>query len=134
MGSTTREDFSMPRDIPRHRLLPALLTAIAVPALAQPVPRPLPDPLDPAAAVPRVSYQSSLRDYKPLAEQRVGSWKDANDTVTRIGGWRAYAREAAQGDQATPPSGAAAPGAARPGSAAPAASVPAGGHAGHQKP
>jgi hypothetical protein len=24
----------------------------------------------------------------------VGSWREANDTVNRIGGWRAYAREA----------------------------------------
>jgi hypothetical protein len=124
-------------NIPCRRLLPALLTAIAVPIWAQPAPRALPDPLDPAVAVPRVSYQSSLRDYKPLAEQRVGSWKDANDTVTRIGGWRAYAREAAQGDQAAPAPAAAASGDARPAPAAPAASAaskPAGGHAGHHKP
>jgi hypothetical protein len=124
----------MLRDILCRRLLPALLTAIAVPTLAQPAPRPVPDPLDASAVVPRVSYQSSLRDYKPLAEQRVGSWKDANDTVSRIGGWRAYAREAAQGERATPPSGTAATGAARPAPATPAPSTPAGGHAGHHKP
>ena len=124
----------MPKDISSRWLLPALLNAIAVPALAQPAPRALPDPLNPAASVPRMSYQSSLRDYKPLVEQRVGSWKEANETVNRIGGWRAYAREAAQGDQATPPAGTAAPGEARPAPAAPAASTPAGGHAGHKKP
>lgn len=123
----------MPRFTSCRRLLPGLLAAIAAPLTAQPAPR-SPDPLDAATAVPRVAYESSLRDYKPLAEQRVGSWKDANDTVTRIGGWRTYAREAAQGAQPTPPAGSTTPGDARTAPAAPAASAPAGGHAGHHKP
>ena len=37
-----------------------------------------------------------MSGYRPLAEAPVGSWKEANERVNRIGGWRAYAREAAQ--------------------------------------
>jgi hypothetical protein len=54
------------------------------------------DPLDPQAAVPPAEHRSALRAYRPLAEAPVGSWKEANERVNRIGGWRAYAREAAR--------------------------------------
>lgn len=67
----------------------------ALPVAAQTAPRP--DPLDPRAAVPPVVHRSVLSGTRPPpAEVPVGSWKDANDTVARIGGWRAYAREAAR--------------------------------------
>jgi hypothetical protein len=39
-------------------------------------------------------YTSPLAAYRKFAEQPVGSWRDANDNVGRVGGWRAYAREA----------------------------------------
>jgi hypothetical protein len=55
-----------------------------------------PDPLDPQAAVPALAYASPLAHYRPMSEPKVGAWKEANDRVARIGGWRAYAREAAQ--------------------------------------
>lgn len=70
-----------------------LMLAAAV--QAQP-PTPRADPLDPRAAVPPAVHRSALADYKPAGEVTVGSWRDANDTVNRIGGWRAYAKEAAQ--------------------------------------
>ena len=38
-------------------------------------------------------YVSVLGHYQPYAEQALASWPDANATVQRIGGWRAYARE-----------------------------------------
>lgn len=38
-------------------------------------------------------YVSVLAQYQPYAEQAVASWTDANATVQRIGGWRAYAQE-----------------------------------------
>lgn len=53
-----------------------------------------PDPLDPAVPVPALSHSSALTHAPSLTEVQVGSWRDANDTVNRIGGWRAYAREA----------------------------------------
>ncbi|TDP63102.1 hypothetical protein DES47_105102 [Roseateles toxinivorans] len=62
-----------------------------------------PDPLDPGAKVPALRYRSAFDGYRPNAEVEVGAWKDANDTVHRIGGWRAYAREASQADAAASP-------------------------------
>ena len=63
-----------------------------------------PDPLDPAAPVPALSHSSALTNAPSLTETQVGSWREANDTVNRIGGWRTYAREARppQAPQAAP--------------------------------
>jgi len=55
-----------------------------------------PDPTDAKAPVPPVVYRLGITKAAPPAEVPVGSWSQANDTVWRIGGWRAYAREAAQ--------------------------------------
>jgi hypothetical protein len=67
----------------------AVLTA-AAPCAAQP----RPDPLDASAAVPALRYNSSLGNYRGGADDKPVPWKEANDTTARIGGWRAYAREA----------------------------------------
>lgn len=47
----------------------------------------------PPAGAP--TYRSALADYQPYQAQPVQPWGQTNDTVGRIGGWRAYAREAA---------------------------------------
>ncbi len=79
-----------------------------------------PDPLDPKARVPAVSYQSPFAQYRRLGDEKLLSWREANDTVASVGGWRVYAREAQQAEPSP---------AARPASApAPA------GHSGHQTP
>jgi hypothetical protein len=39
---------------------------------------------------------SYFSGYKPQQEVKVGNWRDANDQVGRIGGWRVYTREAAE--------------------------------------
>lgn len=72
------------------------------------------DPTDPKARVPALRYTSSLRTAAKPASDKAPSWREANDAVTRIGGWRAYAREAQQPDP--PPANAAkpAPSTARP--------------------
>lgn len=54
-----------------------------------------PDPLDPQAPVPALHHRSSLAAYPRQAEPAVGEWREANERVHRIGGWRVYAREAA---------------------------------------
>ena len=59
------------------------------------------NPLDASAAVPQLTYESSFRNYQPLGNDKVGGWKEANDNVGRIGGWRVYAREAATPDAVT---------------------------------
>ncbi len=55
-----------------------------------------PDPLDAKASVPALSYESSFTHYRRLSDEKLVSWREANDTVARIGGWRVYAREAQQ--------------------------------------
>lgn len=93
-----------------------------VQALAAP-PAQRPDPLNAQTEVPPAVHQPAFAAYRAAAEPQVGSWKAANDTVTRIGGWRAYAREAA----------APAPAVAAPAAAGAASRSPAG-HHGHGKP
>jgi len=60
------------------------------------------DPLQPGAAVPPLVYTSPLARYRAAREVEVVSWREANDTVARIGGWRAYAREAGQPEAPVP--------------------------------
>lgn len=73
-------------------------------------------------------YQSAFEGYQAYSDDKLLPWKESNDTVGKIGGWRVYAREA-QGAQAAP--------ATEAGSATspPAAGVPAAAdpHAGHGK-
>jgi hypothetical protein len=89
--------------------------ALTAQAPAQPAPRPAKaDPLDAAASVPGLRYTSSfaqyrgLRDEKPVEPSK--GWREANQTVGRIGGWRAYAREAQQAEPAAAPASAPQPG------------------------
>ena len=81
-------------DLIRGGLLAVALLGAVPLAQAQPA-RAAPDPLDARAQVPPVMHASALANYRAAGELRVGSWKDANERVNRIGGWRAYAREAA---------------------------------------
>jgi hypothetical protein len=60
--------------------------------------QPLPDPVDAQIAAPPLIYISSLKDYHPFGDQKVESWKELNDNVARVGGWRAYARQAQEPD------------------------------------
>jgi hypothetical protein len=75
---------------------------------------PRPDPLDADAAVPALTYTSSLKPGAQQTSDAPLSWREANDTVARIGGWRVYARQAAQ------PAPDATPAPALPASASPA--------------
>lgn len=58
-------------------------------------------------------YRSAFEGYQPYSETKMVPWTAANDTVGQIGGWRAYAKEAAEGQ-----------GQGHAGHAAPAASAP----------
>ena len=103
--------------------LPALLLAASgamlAPAVFAQSPGGSPTPGQPA-------YRSAFQGYQPFDEGKLLPWKESNDSVGKIGGWRAYAREAQQDK----PQEASAPAAAAP-VPAPAASAP---HAGHGKP
>lgn len=53
-----------------------------------------------------LSYQSIFGAYQKFSDEAVASWPQTNATVEKIGGWRAYAKEAQQPEaqgQATPP-------------------------------
>lgn len=77
-------------------LAAALLLAVAS-AQAQRAPvASLTDPLDPRAEVPPATHESAFAGYRTFGDDGVGSWREANETVNRIGGWRAYAREASR--------------------------------------
>ena len=124
--------------ISHQRLLASALLAVSsTPALSQTQPQTqtqtqaVPaagraDPMDPQAAVPAVSHASAFATYRAVGDGQVGNWQEANRTVARIGGWRAYAREAAA------PAPAPAPAAPAP-APAPAARSPAA-HHGHGQP
>jgi hypothetical protein len=70
------------------------------------------------------TWRSAFDGYQPYAEAPLASWRESNDTVGRIGGWRAYAREAQEDARAAPqgPPAQAAPGLPAP---APASGRPA---------
>lgn len=98
--------------------LAAWALASAVPAHAQDAAT--------APAAMGLSHDSVLGRYKRFEDPPVLPWREANDTVGRIGGWRAYAQEKPTGTAAEK----AAPGAAAPPPATPAPS----GHQGHHTP
>jgi hypothetical protein len=53
-----------------------------------------PDPADASAPVPPLVVRSALGAHRGMTDETLGSWREANDTVGRIGGWRTYAKEA----------------------------------------
>lgn len=60
-----------------------------------------------ALAAQAQPYRPALEGYRPFTEEPPVPWKQANDTVGRIGGWRAYAKEAHGAPAAAPASPAA---------------------------
>ena len=110
------------------------LSLAALAAQAQPAGKAArPDPLDANASVPALRHASSLSTAPRAGEDKPISWRDANDTVARIGGWRVYTREAQQPDP-LPARAAASPPAAKPADALPAPRPGPAGHAGHKSP
>jgi hypothetical protein len=41
------------------------------------------------------AFSSALEGYRPFSDEKQIPWKEANETVRQVGGWRAYAKEAA---------------------------------------
>ena len=122
----------------------------AIPAATAWAQAPIPArPMPAASATSAVatSYRSALEGYAGYADVAVRPWREVNDQVGRIGGWRVYAREG-QAHGAAPMSGQGghaghgSAGGGTPERAAPAASSSSavgaasaaghGGHAGHR--
>lgn len=102
--SSRRLKLAAPLWVALHALLLAAATQAHAQAAHQAPQRAMhADPLDPKADVPRAQPPAALSRYKRYADQPVGSWSEVNDTVTRIGGWRAYIREAQGAAPATTP-------------------------------
>ncbi len=55
------------------------------------------------ASVPALRHESAFSTYRPHVDTPVGDWRAANEAVNRIGGWRAYGREAGAPLQPLPP-------------------------------
>lgn len=60
-----------------------------------------PDPSDAKVGVPPADYRSAFGQYERRSADTSIPWKSANDEVAKIGGWRAYAKEASRPDSAT---------------------------------
>ena len=65
-------------------------TLACVAAIGQQIPPG--SPVAPASAP--APYRSALEGYRPFSDEKVRPWKESNATVEKIGGWRAYAKEA----------------------------------------
>lgn len=77
--------------------------SVAGPAAQSGRPDPL-EALNPQAAVPASTYLSSFAQYRTLGSQELISWRQANENVARIGGWRVYLRQSQQPETSpTPP-------------------------------
>jgi hypothetical protein len=76
-------------------------------------------PAAPGGAEP-LPWRSALEGYRPFDDQPVTPWRESNDTVGRIGGWREYAREASGMPRAPGAAPSASASAAPPASDAPA--------------
>ena len=48
------------------------------------------------AVVPPAPFKSAFEGYQAYSDDKMTSWKAANDEVARIGGWREYAKQAQQ--------------------------------------
>ncbi len=88
------------RHLPSCRaLLPWTLALFAATAFAQ-----APPDIDaPRPSLPtKLQYSSAIGAYQTYADQQVQSWREANDRVGQIGGWRAYAKEIRTGKDTAP--------------------------------
>jgi len=52
----------------------------------------------------QLRYTSAIGTYQAYEDQPVQSWREANDRVGQIGGWRTYAKEARTAKPAEPAS------------------------------
>lgn len=78
---------SLQRYRPARHLTWSLVLVVNV-AVGQPLPIAAPQRI-----LTNLNYTSPIGAYQAYVDQPVQSWREANDLVGRIGGWRAYARE-----------------------------------------
>lgn len=67
--------------------LPLQLSALSASAQTPPSP-------PPATQAAPAAYRSAFEGYQAYRDEKIINWKEANNNVGHIGGWRAYAKEA----------------------------------------
>jgi len=82
--------------LPLWPLLSLALLAVATTAQAAP-----PNPADASLPSP-LQYTSAISTYQAYADTQVQPWRESNDNVGRIGGWRTYAKEATATSKTAP--------------------------------
>lgn len=84
------------------RGLAALPVFWVLSAVAQaPASLPSSSPFFPSSSVPEAAtlpFHSAFDGYQPFSDEKPIPWPEANATVARRGGWRAYAQAAADAD------------------------------------
>jgi len=50
-------------------------------------------PSDPKAKVPLARHESAFATYRYGVEEKSASWKETNELVRRLGGWKAFAAD-----------------------------------------
>ena len=60
-------------------------------------------------SAPPLAYKSAFEGFQAYTEEKTANWRQANDNTARIGGWRAYAKEAAEPNPAMLPTPATTP-------------------------
>ena len=60
------------------------------------------NPNDAMVSKPVLVYRSVFTDYKMMTDEPIANWREINDSVGRIGGWRAYLKEAQANPQSVP--------------------------------
>lgn len=75
---------------------PALLTVLVLPLWTGVTHAQTPAPPPTATQAVPAAFRSALEGYQPYTDEKIVPWKEANDNVGRIGGWREYAKEARQ--------------------------------------
>lgn len=86
------------RPLLRFPLYGVILAFSSAAVAAPPVPDDQHAQHTPQASTAVLHYESAIKTYKPYSDQSVQSWREANELVGSIGGWRAYSREAAAAD------------------------------------
>ena len=61
-------------------------------------------PADPRTGTARPpAFNSAFEGYQPYTDEKMLDWKQANDQVGQIGGWREYAKEASRAEDSVSP-------------------------------
>ena len=115
------------------RCLAMACSAVAATAFAQQATAPAARPPAQDAAPPSV-YRSAWSGYRAFADEKVISWKEANDEVRRIGGWRTYLRESQGQPSGNGGAASVSPATKEFGQPTPRDAGPAQGHDAHHKP